>query len=98
MTEALKTVKETRPESERPISHWLLGIGGILLVAGGMIAWSESVYSEGHATSPTYFGVLFASIGGILFSIGTLAELLSIGSCVRRIEARLRPAERDAHQ
>jgi uncharacterized membrane protein YidH (DUF202 family) len=98
MTETLKRDKETSPQSKRPISHWLLAIGGILLAAGGIIAWSESVYSEGHATSPTYFGVLFASIGGILFSVAILVELLSIGSCVRRIEARLKPAERDARQ
>jgi len=98
MTEALKRDKETRPESERPISHWLLAIGGILLVAGGVIAQSESMYSEGHATSPTYFGVFFAIVGGILFSIAILVELFSIGSCVRRIEARLKLANRDAHQ
>ena len=98
MTETLKRDKETSPQSKRPISHWLLAIGVILLVAGGVVASAESSYSQQHAASPTYFGVLFASIGGILFSVAILVELLSIGSCVRRIEARLKPAERDARQ
>jgi hypothetical protein len=98
VTETLKRDKETSPQSKRPISHWLLAIGGILLVAGGMIAKAESVYSEQHAASPTYFGAFFASVGGILFLIAILAGLFSIGSCVRRIEARLKLAEQDAHQ
>ena len=98
MTEASKRDKETPPESGRPMSHWLLAIGGILLVAGGMIAWSESMYSEGHATTPSYFGVFFASVGGSLFSIAILVELFSMGSCVRRIETRLKLADRDVHQ
>lgn len=69
----MKRDKETRPESERPISHWLLAIGSILPVAGGIVAQS----SEGHATSPTYFGVFFASVGDILFPIAILVELFS---------------------
>jgi fructose-specific phosphotransferase system IIC component len=72
VTETLKRDKETSPQSKRPISHWLLAIGGILLVAGGMIAKAESVYSEQHAASPTYFGAFFASVGGILFLIAIL--------------------------
>jgi hypothetical protein len=97
MAATLKSDREARAKDERPISHWLLAVGGILLVAGGVVAWTESIYSEGHATSPTYFGLFFASVGGILFSIAVLAELFSIGSCVRRIEAHLKQADRDAH-
>ena len=93
MTEAVRSDIETRPKSARPISHWLLAIGGILLVVGEFIDWSESFYSQEHAVSSTHFGTFFASFGAILLLIAILVELFSIGSCIRRIEARLKLAE-----
>jgi len=88
-----KSDKETHLKGERPISHWLLAIGGVLLVGGAVIAQSESIYSEGHATSPTYFGMFFAGVGAVLLSVAILVELFSIGSCVRRIEVMLKLAK-----